>query len=154
MPSSTTYASLREAATAVEGWTELREGARGVLGARDAGGLVDVLLADGEPDAAWTMASGAVDWDPGELRWMRMAEAREATDPAGALAVYLRLVDGALTTADRRAYQVVVRYLKAAQRAAVAARANEAFDARVGELRELHRRRPSLIAMLDEAGFT
>jgi hypothetical protein len=28
-----------------------------------------------------------------------------------------------------------------------------AFDARVAGLRELHRRRPSLIAMLDEAGF-
>lgn len=73
--------------------------------------------------------------------------------PADALVVYLRLVDNALTTADRRAYQAAIRYLESAKRAAIAAEATNEFQTRVTELRELHRRRPSLITLLDKAGF-
>ena len=76
-----------------------------------------------------------------------------ATHPADAKAVWFRLVDEALTTADERAYQEAVRYLKAAKKAAGAADSMVEFDVRVAGLREAHRRRPSLIAMLDRAGF-
>lgn len=125
-----------------------------MLGARDRGGLVDVLLNDGEPDAAWTLTTTepAV-WDVGEHRWKRLAEARAVTHPVDAMAVWLRLVDDALATADKRAYQGAVRYLEAAKKAAVAADVRAEFDIRVAGLRETHRRRPSLIAMLDKAGF-
>ncbi|MHB8328271.1 MAG: hypothetical protein ACYDD6_01345 [Acidimicrobiales bacterium] len=52
MPSSATYDLLRQAAEP-DSWAEKRATAREVLAARDRGALVDVLLADREPDAAW-----------------------------------------------------------------------------------------------------
>jgi uncharacterized Zn finger protein len=154
MPSSTTYGLLRAAADATGGWDGLRVGARSLLGARDRGGLVDVLLDDGEPDAAWALATAEPVWEVGEHRWKRLAEVRVSTHPADAMAVWFRLVDEVLTTADKRAYQAAVRYLRAAKKAAIAADATVEFEVRVAGLRETHRRRPSLIARLDKSGFT
>lgn len=153
MPSAATYAALKNAASATGEWSERLAAARLVLGECDCGGLVDVLLADGESEAAWEIATEPGEWDPGERRWKQLAEAREPTHPADSLTVYLRLVDDALTTANRSAYQAAIRYLKAAKRAATAAGATGEFGTRVAELREIHRRRPSLITMLDKAGF-
>ena len=155
MPSATTYGLLRSAAERIGEWTAMRAEARAVLGARDPGGLVDVLLDDGEPDAAWTLATPEqpVGWEVGEHRWKRLAEARAVTHPADAMVVWFRLVDEVLTTADKRSYQSAVRYLKAAKKAATGADAMVELEVRVAGLRETHRRRPSLIAMLDKAGF-
>lgn len=69
------------------------------------------------------------------------------------MTVWFRLVDEVLTTADKRSYQGAVRYLKAAKKAATASDALLEFEVRVAGLRETHRRRPSLIAMLNKAGF-
>lgn len=155
MPSATTYGLVRSVAESTGGWEAMRAEARAVLGARDPGGLVDVLLADGEAEGAWTLATTEpVGWEVGEHRWKRLAEARAVTHPADAMAVWFRLVDDALVTADKRSYQAAVRYLKAAKKAAAAADALAEFEVRVAGLRETHRRRPSLIAMLDKAGFT
>jgi len=154
MPSATTYGLLRSAAETTGEWAAMRAEARAVLGARDPGGLVDVLLDEGEPDAAWTLATTQpVGWEVGEHRWKRLAEARAVTHPADAMAVWFCLVDEVLTTADKRAYQSAVRYLKAAKKAATAAGAMVELEMRVAGLRETHRRRPSLITMLDKAGF-
>lgn len=125
--------------------------AREVLAGRDRGALVDVLLADGDTDEAWQVATSDPDWDPGEHRWARLAEAREPTDPAAAMGVYLRLVESALTKADKRAYRTATGDLKRAGRAASAAGLSEEFDVYVTALREHHHRRPALIAMLDTA---
>lgn len=154
MPSSTTYGLLRAAAEETGGWDGLRVAAREVLGARDRGGLVDALLDDGEPDVAWALATAEPAWEVGEHRWKRLAEVRALTHPADAMAVWFRLVDEVLTTADKRAYQAAVRYLKAAKKAATAAEAMVEFEMRVAGLRETHRRRPSLLARLDKAGLT
>ncbi len=152
MPSASTYALLQAAAREVDGWEAERAAARSVLAASDRGGLVDALLADGDTDRAWSVATSG-EWDPGEQRWQRLAELREPKDPIAATTVYLRLVDGALLTADRRAYRVAIRQLKAARRAAGAADRTEEFADHVRALREQHRRRPSLIDMLDKAGL-
>ena len=152
MPSASTYALLQAAATEVDGWEEERAAARSVLAASDRGALVDALLADGDIDQAWAVATSG-EWDPGEHRWERLAEAHEPADPVAAMAVYLRLADGALLTADRRAYRVAIRHLKAARRAAGAADRPDEFADHVRALREQHRRRPSLMEMLDKAGL-
>ncbi len=86
-------------------------------------------------------------------RLARLAEAREPTDPAGALGVYLRLVESTLEKADKRNYRVAVKQLKAARRAADAAGLADEVDEHLAALREQHRRRPTLIAMLDKAGL-
>jgi hypothetical protein len=48
---------------------------------------------------------------------------------------------------------LAVRHLKAARRAATAADLSSVVDDRLVLLREQHRRRPTLISMLDKAGL-
>jgi uncharacterized Zn finger protein len=126
--------------------------ARAVLASRDPAGLVDALLADREPGEAWRTATSR-NHQLSSSQWQRLAEAREATEPAEAMVVYQRLADEALDHADKRAYQAAVRYLKAARRAAAAADCSPDFTQHVTALRERNRRRPSLIAMLDKASL-
>jgi len=147
MPSSSTYSLLRSAAEACGVWPAERPTARAVFAKHDLGGLVDVLLADGEPEAAWQVPGAHPDWDPGPQRWMRLAGAREASAPGDAFDVYLRLVDLQLETAGKAAYVRAVAILKKAARA----ERQGAFAAHLAALRETHRRRPTFIAVLDRA---
>ena len=68
-----------------------------------------------------------------------------------ALAIYWRAVEDALETADRRNYAQAVRLLTHAKTAAAAAGQGDDFRAGLAALREQHRRRPTLIAMLNKA---
>ena len=149
MPSTTTYERLRDAARAGGLWDAHVSSARDVLGRRDRGSLVDVLLADGEVESAWALAAENED-GLGRDRLVRLAEAYEAHDPAASLAVYRRVVEWILETADRRAYRAAVKQLKSAERAATTAGLSaEHHDYLVG-LRAEHRRRPTLVGMLDK----
>ena len=152
MPSASTYARLKAAAAANDTWGGEVEPARDVLAERDPAGRIDALLADGEPDRAWNTAS-ATDRDLDVSQWLRLAEAREPTAPGDAMVVYLRLAEGALERADKRAYRTAVRHLTAARRAATAADRLDEFAERLDDLRQRNRRRPSLMAMLDKAGL-
>ena len=82
-------------------------------------------------------------------RRTRLAEARERTRPDEALAWYLQVVDEHLLQTGRPAYARAVSTLKRARRAAQA----DAFATALTDLRERHRRRPALIAMLDNAAL-
>jgi hypothetical protein len=42
-----------------------------VLERENLGGLIDVLLSDGEPETAWQVTVERADFDAGEQRWMR-----------------------------------------------------------------------------------
>lgn len=152
VPSASTYARLQAAARANGSWSSAETSARALLAERDAAGLVDALLADGEPEHAWDAAS-AGDHDLEPSQWLRLAEAREPTAPADALAVYLRLADHVLGQSDKRAYETAVRHLKAARRAATAAGRLEEFNSHLADLRERNRRRPSFMTMLDKGGL-
>ncbi len=61
-------------------------------------------------------------------------------------------MDELLVETGRRAYARAVPVLKNARRAADAAGQVDWFAAQIAGLREQHRRRPTLIAMLDKAG--
>lgn len=153
MPSSSTYAWLQSAARAVAAWPGERGRAREILRARDTGGFVDALMSDGDVDEAWDVTMAA---DPEVIGWRRLAqlaEAREPADPAGAMGVYLRLVESTLQTADRKAYSIAAKHLKAARRSAAAAGLAEEFADYLTALREQHRRRPTLIQILDKSGL-
>jgi uncharacterized Zn finger protein len=151
MPSSSTYRLLRTAAEACGAWPTERPPARAVLTQHDLGGLVDVLLSDGEPEAAWQVPGAHPEWDPGPQRWMRLAEAREASEPGDALDVYVRLADLQLETTGKAAYVRAVAILKKAAQAARAADRHGEFAAHVAALRETHRRRPTFVGVLDKA---
>lgn len=150
-PTSASYRQLRTAAEAIHTWTVESDAARRVLRDQNPPGLVDALLDDGEDELAWQAAIALPDRDIGEHAWLRLAESRQKTHPAQVLPVYWRLIDSALETADRRAYAAAVRLLKRARDASAAGGEVDAFEARLGALRERHRRRPSLMAMLDKA---
>lgn len=151
-PSASTYAKLKAAAGAIDVWDAEVARARAVLADRDPAGLIDALLADGEPDEAWVAATTG-GHEIQASQWLRLAEAREASAPADAMAVYLRLADDVLGRADKRAYRDAIRHLNAARRAAAAADRTADFADHLSGLRERNRRRPSFMAMLDKAGL-
>jgi hypothetical protein len=153
MPSSSTYAWLQTAARAVDAWPDERGRAREILQARDVGGFVDALMADGDVDEAWDVAMSADAEVIGWRRLAQLAEAREPSDPAGAMGVYLRLIESTLQTADRKAYSIAAKQLKAARRAAAAAGLSEEFADYLAALRDQHRRRPTLIEILNKSGL-
>ena len=153
MASASTYSRLRRAAEAVGAWDIERDAARLALRERDLGGLVDALLSEGDAEEAWSVAHEDPDWDPGPERRLRLAEAREPQRPEQALPWYMLVVDEMLLETGRRAYARAVPVLKKARRAAEAADQSEWFATRIADLREHHRRRPTLIAMLDKAGL-
>jgi hypothetical protein len=153
MPSLSTYNALRRAADAVDAWSVERDAARAVLRERDVRAFVDVLLSDGDPDLAWDVAQAAPEEELGSDLWLRLAESREIVNPADAVPVYERVADGVLEKTDRRAYAGAVRILKRARDVATAAGELQSFGQHIVKLREQHRRRPTLIAMLDKAGL-
>ena len=153
MPSSATYRALRAAADALDAWSLERDAARATLQRADLRGYVDVLLGDGELALAWDAAVAAPRDALGSDLWLRLAESSERERPADALAIYQRIADGVLETADRRAYRSAARILQRAQKAAEAAGKLAAFGEYLTRLREQHRRRPTLIAILDKANL-
>jgi hypothetical protein len=153
LASASTYSLLRRAAGALGAWDIERDAARLVLRERDLGGLVDALLDEGDVEGAWSVAHEDPDWDPGSHRRLCLAEAREAQRPEQALPSYMLVADEMLLETGRRAYTRAVPVLKHARRAAEAAGQSEWFATRIADLREHHRRRPTLIAMLDKAGL-
>jgi hypothetical protein len=153
MPSSDTYGALRTAAEALDAWPVERDAARETLHRADPRGFVNALLADGEPGLAWSAAVAAPPESLGLDLWLRLAESVERDRPVDALAVYQRVADEVLDTADRRAYRSAARILARARAAAESAGALDAFSAYLARLREQHRRRPTLIEILDKANL-
>ena len=153
MPSSSTYRALRTAAEALEAWPLEQDAARATLQRADERGFVDALLGDDELELAWRAAVAAPRDALGSDLWLRLAESSERDRPADALAVYQRIADEVLERADRRAYRSAARILQRARAAAQAAGELDAFGDYLARLREQHRRRPTLIAILDKANL-
>lgn len=153
LPSLSTYNGLRRAAEAVDAWAIERDPARAVLRERDLRGFVEALLGDGDPQLAWEVAQAASPEELGSDLWLRLAESRQPAQPGDAVVVYQRVADQVLEKTDRRAYAAAVRILKRARDAAKAADDLQSFSQHIAKLREQHRRRPTMIAMLDKAGL-
>jgi uncharacterized Zn finger protein len=153
MPSLSSYNRLRRSADAVDAWAIERDAARALLRERDQRSFVEALLGDGEAQLAWDTAQAAEQELLGNDLWLRLAESRQATHPADALAVYQRVADPTLEQTDRRAYAAAVRILRRARDAAKATHDLESFRQYIATLREQQRRRPTMIAMLDKAGL-
>ncbi len=151
MPSGSTYRSLRTAAEVTGRWSDVRSDARELLEARSPGDYIDALLADHDTAEAWTAAMSNAAWQLDDRQWERLAAERESDDPAAAFDVYLRLADSALQAANRNAYRTAVRHLQAAGRCASRANLDAALHQHMVNLRNVHRRRPTFIAMLDKA---
>jgi uncharacterized Zn finger protein len=136
LPSLSTYHELRRAAEAIDAWAIERDAAGAVLRARDLRGFIEALLGDGDAHLAWDTAQGTKDDELGSDLWLRLAESREAANPAAAIAVYERVADEILEKTDRRAYAAAVRILKRARDAATAADDLQSFNQHIAKLRE------------------
>ncbi len=154
-PTQESFRALREATA--EGFPLWRERALAFLAeAPPATGpwsprrstLVEILLADGELDAAW---QAAVEGGCSDGLWLRLARARAANHPADAIPVLLRAADQAIGLRNRDSYQGAARLLAEAK--VLFARCDRDGDFRdhMAVVRHAHRTKWALRQELDWA---
>jgi tetratricopeptide (TPR) repeat protein len=152
------YRQLRSAARAADCWeaeraaalTVLREDARQERGGWYGGPvLIDVLLDDGDVDAAWREAAGRA----GERQWEQLADLSREPRPGEALDVYLRLVERSKEPTGDRAYERLARLLLGARDCHRALGTEDAFTVYLAGLRTELKRRRNLMSILDRSGL-
>ncbi|MGW2183387.1 SWIM zinc finger family protein [Streptomyces sp. NPDC001732] len=155
--SLTAYRQLRSAARVADCWEAERTAALATLGEdslREPGGrhggpvLIDVLLDDGDLDAAWREAAVRAD----DRQWEQLADLSRETHPAKALAVYLRLVERLKGPTGDRAYEHLARLLLGARDCHRALGTEEVFTGYLAGLRTELGRRRKLMSILDRYG--
>jgi len=153
-PSVAAYQKLRDVAERAGSWQPTRQWALGVLRAdaarlprvRVPGALlIDVLIADGDIDAAWESAEGLAS----DAQWQRLADLVLETRPADALATYLWLIETLKKQTGDGAYERIAQLLKAARACHSRLGTSASFDAYVRSLREDQKRKRRLIRILD-----
>src|SRR5258706_62491 len=107
--------------------------------------LIDVLIDDGDIDAAWESAEGLAS----DAQWQRLADLVLETRPADALATYLRLIETLKKQTGDGAYERIAQLLKAARACHSRLGTSASFDAHVRSLREDQKRKRRLIRILD-----
>ena len=110
--------------------------------------LVEILLDEGETDAAW---QAAVDGGCSENLWLRLARVRAKTHPADAIPVLLRAADQAIDHRNRDFYQIAARFLAEAKPLFTRCGRDEDFRAHLAALRDAHRTKWALRQELDHA---
>ncbi len=116
------------------------------LGFRLASPLVQILMYEGDIDAAWEVASthGASD-----AVWWDLAAARESSHPLDSIPVYEREVFAHIEQKKRRAYRAAVDLLAHIQHLADRGGDRGVFEVIVERVRTEHRAKWSLMEMLD-----
>lgn len=125
--------------------------ARALLAARSPAQLVEALVADGEHDQAWRLATGPGAPDIGSMTLQNLVSRRARTDPAEALPYMVAFVDDVLTKADRRNYRIAVSWLTQIRAAHAQLGTDDDFSVLLAEMREQHRRRPTFLDELRRA---
>ncbi len=155
------YRSLRSAARACGCWEDEREAALELLRANGSRGgfvpglghpariLVDVLLDEGEVDAAWEAAAGRAD----DRQLLTLADRMRDHRPADALGVYLRLLEPLKQSTGDRAYHEVTRLLRSIRACHERLGTPEEFSRYLATLRAELKRRPKLMKVLDKNGL-
>jgi hypothetical protein len=164
-PSVAAYQKLRDVAERAGNWPPTKLWAHGLLraeaarrrrprrpgtqpvGSGTAHGavLIDVLIADGDIDAAWESAEGLAS----EAQWQRLADLVLETRPQDALAVYRRLIETLKRQSGDGAYERIARLLVAARACHGRLGTGASFDAYMRRLREDQKRKRRLIRILD-----
>lgn len=157
------YERLRDAAEPAGTWPADREWALGLLradakvarsgrpGIRLWAGpvLIDVLISEGEVDAAWEAAPGVAS----EAQWLKLADLAAPTRPADALAVYLRQVQPLKQETGDQAYERMARLLDGARACHVRLGTEPAFEMYLRGLRADQKRKHKLMGILDAHGL-
>ncbi|WP_431981532.1 SWIM zinc finger family protein [Streptomyces qinglanensis] len=153
------YQQLRAAARAADCWQTERVEALALLRAdaerprerRQAGSvLVDVLLDDGDTDAAWRAAT---DTGADERQWLALADRARADRPADALGIYLRLAEPLTRQTGNTVYEQLVSLLLSMRDCHRRLGTQDECTAYVAALRTAHRRRRNLMRLMDDHGL-
>ncbi|MER6466702.1 DUF6880 family protein [Streptomyces sp. NPDC001228] len=151
--SLSSYRSLRSAARVCGRWEEERDAALELLrGNGHHGGfgrssrlLVDVLLDEGEVDAAWEAAAGHAD----DRQLRTLADRMRDQRPADALAVYLRLLEPLKQSTKDEAYQEITRLLRSIRACHHRLGTPDEFSRHMAALRTELKRKRKLMQLLD-----
>jgi uncharacterized Zn finger protein len=162
-PSVASYQRLHESAELAGQWEPTREWALGLL--RDQAAsvprsaartgrsrgpvLIDVLIADGDLDAAWDAAEGVASDD----QWHRLANLVAETRPEDALAVYSRLIAMLKPESGDAIYVRMAQILISARMCHHRLGTDAAFGAYLRALRDDQKRKRKLIKILDAHGL-
>ncbi|MFI9010137.1 SWIM zinc finger domain-containing protein [Actinosynnema sp. NPDC053489] len=151
-PTLAAYRALREAAAT--GFRPWRDRALALLTTTPEPGanstLVEILLDEGDADAAWqAVQRGGCQAD----LHLRAARARAATHPADAIPVLLDNADRVIEQRSRDAYRSAVHLLAEAKRLSTRCGLHEDFHRHLTTLRHDHRTKWALRQELDRAGL-
>ena len=153
-PDVTTHHALLDAAERADALAETARRAMTHLESRAAGRghaadpLVDILLAGGEVDGAWTAATR---YHASPRALFAAAEQRARTHPADAIPVYTAAVNAAIDRKDKSGYNEAARLLLILED--LHRRAGTDFRACLDALTHTHRRKTTLLATLTRAGL-
>ncbi len=166
-PSLHDYIALHAVATRNAAWTAWRERAiaevrrsmqprpvakarAGVWRPTDASLLVEILLWEGDVDAAWGEASAA---GCSETLWLQLAKSRETTHPSDAVTVYQKAVEHTLSRTNNGAYHDAVMQLRVIARVMKLATIAGGFNGYLASLRARHKAKRNFMKLLDGARF-
>ncbi|WP_308409647.1 hypothetical protein [Streptomyces sp. A3M-1-3] len=108
--------------------------------------LIDVLIDDGDLEAAWQAADGHAD----ERQWLTLADLVKDERPADALRVYLRQVEPLRKVTGDGNYQHMARLLLSARTCHQELGTSEEFGAYLSALRADQKRKRNLLKILDQ----
>ncbi|MDY7100523.1 MAG: SWIM zinc finger family protein [Actinomycetota bacterium] len=112
--------------------------------------LVEVLLANGDAEEAWDVAT---EQGCDDRLWLELARAREDAAPLEAISVYEREIAARIGRRNAGSYQTAVELLGRIHALAGRAGEPERFDRIVAHLRSEHSRKRNLMALLASNGW-
>ena len=152
-PSLQTYRTLRDLATELGVWKELRPTLLDSLDPiRHTGLLVDIALEEGDVDRALEIARRPhtfLNWE----RWDRLAQAAETSRPRDALDIYRRRAEQAIARRGRENYRAAAGDLRRVRDLYQALGETARWKAYITHLRQKHHRLRALQDELNKAGL-
>ena len=115
-----------------------------------AGALVDILLYEGQVDAAWDAAHA---YGCRAQMWLTLARAREQTHPLDVIVVYEAAALAIIERKDAKQYQSAVDLMVRLRRLADLAGQPDLFTSLLEQVRTEHKAKRKLKALLDAQGW-
>ena len=134
-----------------EGHSEDDESRRSLIRRMPASSLVEILLYEGDVDAAWDTAT---EFGCDDKLWLTLARAREKTHPLDVIPVYEREVATQIETKKNAGYKSAVGLSRDGfARCRSKAGTPEIFEQLLASVRVTHKPKRNLMALLDQKGW-